>query len=133
MEIYNEIDVFCSSTAGEGFGLTTVEAMSQGAPVVITDYTTSKELIAKGKPSPRGDLIPVKEYYDDHPTFGVVERGLVDTDEFAETLVDYYENRDQIDEKGENAKEWVHDNLSWDRVADQWIDYMETVYEAEEL
>jgi len=133
MEIYNEINVFCSSTGGEGFGLTTVEAMSQGTPVVITDCTTSEELVATGEPSPRGDLISVKEYYDDHPSHGVVERALVDTDEFAETLVDYYENRDQIDAKGENAKQWVHDNLSWDHVADQWVEYMETVYEAEEL
>jgi glycosyltransferase involved in cell wall biosynthesis len=127
MEIYSEIDVFCSATGGEGFGLTTIEAMSQGTPVVITDYSTSRELVADGDPSPRGKLVDVKTFYDELPTMAGVERALVDTDDFSEKIRMYYDKKGKIDTHGNNAREWVMQNHSWEDVADQWVELMNNV------
>ena len=126
MQLYNQLDVFCSATGGEGFGLTTIEAMSQETPVVITDYTTSEELVADGEPSPRGSLIDPAVMYDEHPNFAAVPRALVDTDAFAETLLAYYENQEWCVREGENAREWVEEACSWNRIADQWESFVAT-------
>lgn len=130
MELYKTTDVFTSATGGEGFGLTAIEAMSQGTPVVITDYTTSEELVVEGEPGPRGSLIEPELMYDEHPKFAAVKRALVDTDAFADELLDYYENRERIECEGANAKEWVHEELGWEQVAQQWADYVDEHVEA---
>src|SRR3990167_468883 len=44
-EVYNLGDVYVSSTSGEGWGICTIEAMSAGLPCIITDYTTTREII----------------------------------------------------------------------------------------
>lgn len=126
MALYAQMDVFTSATGGEGYGLTTIEAMSQETPVLITDYTTSEELLTAGEPTPRGSLIDPALYYDDHPEFSAVQRALVDTDQFAETLLDYYHSPERVTREGANAAQWVHDHRSWEAVASQWVELFET-------
>lgn len=127
MEIYSEFDIFCSATGGEGFGLTTIESMAQGTPVLITDYTTSEELVVRGSPSPRGKLVDVKTRYDELPQFAGVERALVDVDDFADKISSYYNNPERVESHGENARRWVMENHSWENVANQWVEFMENV------
>ena len=50
VNLYNCMDVFVLPTAGEGFGIPTVEAMSCGVPVCVTNYTTAWELIKEDNP-----------------------------------------------------------------------------------
>jgi len=54
-EVYNLMDVFFLTTSGEGFGIPIIEAMACGVPQVVTDYTTSKELVYDGLKS--GELV----------------------------------------------------------------------------
>jgi glycosyltransferase involved in cell wall biosynthesis len=44
-ELDNLADLRVAATQGEGFGILTIEAMACGTPTVITDYTTSRELM----------------------------------------------------------------------------------------
>jgi len=44
------------NSGGEGFGLPFIEAAICGTPSIANDYTTSRELLIDGKPSPRGLL-----------------------------------------------------------------------------
>ena len=50
VDLYNCLDVFVLPTAGEGFGIPTVEAMACGTPVAVTNYTTAWELIKEDDP-----------------------------------------------------------------------------------
>lgn len=125
MGIYNRMDVFTSSTGGEGFGLTAVEAMSQETPVLITDASTTGELITEGEPKPRGHAIEVETEYEAHPMFGGVTRCLIDTSDMVDALVEYYENRELVEEHGRNARQFVEEHYSWQRIADEWVDYIE--------
>ncbi len=54
-EIYNIMDIFLLLTSGEGWGMPIVEAQACGIPQIVTDYTTSREII-KGK-LPTGELV----------------------------------------------------------------------------
>ena len=43
---YNGMDIFCLPTKGEGFGLTIIESMACGIPIITTNTTTGPELMA---------------------------------------------------------------------------------------
>jgi len=48
-DIYNGMDVMCLPTRGEGFGLPIIEAQACGAPVIVTDTSTGRELCRTGR------------------------------------------------------------------------------------
>ena len=50
INLYNCMDVFVLPTAGEGFGIPTIEAMACGVPVCVTNYTTAWEIIKEDDP-----------------------------------------------------------------------------------
>jgi glycosyltransferase involved in cell wall biosynthesis len=58
-ELYNCADCYLSTHNGEGFGLTQIEAMAAGVPVVVPDNTVTPELI--GLDGDRGYVYPCQE------------------------------------------------------------------------
>jgi len=120
-EVYSAFDVNVMPTAGEGFGLPTIEAGACSKPTIATDYTTSKELIIDGKPSPRGKLVPYKTLFWDKLDVAAVQRALIDTDKLAKALEYYYENRDALEKHGKNALEWVKKNVEIRVIEKKWI------------
>jgi glycosyltransferase involved in cell wall biosynthesis len=60
-EIYNMFDIHALSTTGEGFGLPIIESMACGIPNVITDFTTTKELLGETGDM-RGYRVSVSDY-----------------------------------------------------------------------
>lgn len=115
--VYNIMDVYMSATSGEGFGLSTIEAMATGTPVVITDYTTSEELITDPKTGKvAGDLIPIDTSVIGE--FGSY-RGLVNTGEMANALYLNHEDPKMLREKSRLAIRLAR-NFNWDEIADQF-------------
>lgn len=119
---YNISDVHVSATAGEGFGLTTIESMACGKPVIITDCSTSPELI--GKKNERGWLVPVKarSYMDYNGLWS-----LVDIEKMAEAMEEAYLDRKLTKKKGNEGYRWVRKNLSWQAIVDQFDEYFRKV------
>jgi len=119
---YNMSDVHVSATAGEGFGLTTIESMACGKPVIITDCSTSRELI--GEKEERGWLVPViTESYMDYNGLW----SLVDINEMARIMEYAYLHRMETNRKGNDAYRWVRKNLNWDLIVDQFDKYFRKV------
>lgn len=61
---YRALDLFVAPQRWEGFGLTPLEAMASGVPVVATDVGAFPELIVEGKTGtiiPAGDVAAAKE------------------------------------------------------------------------
>ena len=126
-KIYNMWDLNLNATSGEGFGLTHIEGFACGLPSLGCDYTTSKELIIDGKPSPRGSLIKVKDLIWEKLDVAAVRRALVDIDDMVNIMNKYYYNRDLINEHGKNAREWVTKNCSWSIIAKHWQELVANV------
>jgi glycosyltransferase involved in cell wall biosynthesis len=87
-QLFNTFDLHVLATTGEGFGIPTLEAMACGVPSVITDFTTSSELV-KG----RGELVPLSTTITG--TYQV-ERAFVDKKAFVEKLNKLYNDRELI-------------------------------------
>lgn len=120
-ETYNAWDINMMCTGGEGFGLPFAESMICGIPNIANDYTTSKELLIDGEPSPRG-LLTDYELNWQKMNVAAVRRALVDIDDLVEKLNKYYYDRELRKEHSRHAREWAKDNLAIKEQQDQWVD-----------
>jgi len=114
-EIYNLMDVFFLSTSGEGFGVPTIEAAGAGIPSVVTDFTTTQELLMDD-----GQCgIPVPIVTDLTGSWNV-ERGVMDIDKAAEALEVLYNDKRLRQTLGRRGVEKVKKNYTWNTVIKQW-------------
>ena len=120
--IYNVMDVFFLSTSGEGFGVPTIEAAACGIPSVVTDYTTTKELLMDD-----GQCgIPVPICADITGSW-TVERGIMDIDKAVEALTTLYDSKELREQYGKVGREKVLKNYTWDVVGKQWDDLIRRI------
>lgn len=107
--LYNAADVFVTTSRGEGFGLTLVEALASGTPVIAQNVSAIPEVVGPG-----GILI--------EPTMQVtVPNGsdlwLADIPAFTEAIEHVYESKGLRRDLGEAAREHVLQTFSWDEAA----------------
>src|SRR4029077_855471 len=57
-EVYGRTDVFVLPSLVEGFGLTPLEAMSCGKPVIVSDHTFGRDVIEDGV---NGFVVPIRD------------------------------------------------------------------------
>ena len=98
-EMYQIADIHALATTGEGFGIPTMESQSCGLPNVITNYTTSKELVEEP-----GTGLTVPIGYELTGTWAV-ERGFVDKEKMFEALETIYKDESLRKEMGKKARE----------------------------
>jgi glycosyltransferase involved in cell wall biosynthesis len=112
VELYNIFDVYVSTTTGEGFGLTQLEAQSCGIPTLITDYSACKEFV------PKDNRIKVKATY--HESFWDVERSIIDNEDLVAKLNKFYYNKHILPVIGERARSFV-EGLDWKYITPLWV------------
>ena len=119
-EVYNAMDVFFLTTSGEGFGIPTIEAAACGVPSVVTDYTTTQELLIKD-----GECgLPVKVCSELTGSWNV-ERAIMDDDDAVEKLNLLYNDKELRERLGNNGVEKVNRIYTWNNVGDQWVKLVE--------
>jgi len=114
-KVYNIMDIFFLSTSGEGFGIPTVEAMACKIPPVVTDYTTTQELLVEDGVCG----LPVKCQTEITGSWNV-ERGIMDIDDAVVQLNKLYYDRDLIEKLGSEGRKKVLAHYTWDNVMLQW-------------
>jgi len=138
-KVYNVMDVFFLSTSGEGFGVPTIEAMGCEIPCVVTDYTTTHELLVEdgkcGLPvklsgvssAPYGEQATINQYeYDKLLDNGTitgswnVERGIMDVEDGAKQLQLLYDDKDLRKNLGMIGRQKVLKIYDWDVVMSEW-------------
>jgi len=129
--LYNSFDIHALSTGGEGFGIPIVEAMACGKPNIVTDYTTTRELIASDDEDVylpldqcRGMPVPPSRLWMERCG---VNKAWIDVDAMALAFETYYKNRELIDTQSKIAREWAVTHFDWKVVDKMWIDVFEKV------
>lgn len=117
--IYNAADVAVSTSTGEGWGLTTTEAMAAGTPFIGPNNTVFPEILGDGE---RGLLVE-SGGPDLWATFyGVSDtpREICSTTGMVAALEDVYHNRDAAIQRASVARLWTEGN-TWEQVQQQWV------------
>jgi len=157
--VYNCMDVFVLPTAGEGFGIPTLEAMSCGVPICVTNYTTGYELIKsedaaneevpmfplggeQSDPNPngrdhleetdiceRGILIPYKDMWWDTPARAAPQRAIASENAICEALDYYFNNPDKKIAAGKAGRLHAKKYYSWEVIGKKWIDWINKINE----
>lgn len=119
-KIYNVSDVIMSSTLGEGFGLSYIEAMAAKALVLAPNNTAAPEIFDQGK---RGYLYNCGTTTSEWVNLGVSDnerwRPLGNVDSAVEQLVKIYNNPKEVKEKIDKAYEFAL-NHTWEAIGRQW-------------
>jgi glycosyltransferase involved in cell wall biosynthesis len=148
VDIYNLMDIHALPTGGEGFGIPTLEAMSCGKPQVISNYTTSYELVGAKTPEcpsdmlyPHGDdgddnlimtdrgfLVPYKDLMWDTPIRAAPRRALWDERAAAKAFEHYYHNRSDVVKHGKAAREYAKKHYDWNNaIGPQWVKWVDSI------
>lgn len=119
-DIFNLFDVHFLPTAGEGFGIPTVEAMACGVPIAVTDFTTGFELTNGGK---CGYLLKCDRLSIDP---GHVFRVKFTSQEILDYLEQVYAmNESTRKQMAIRARLRALDIYNADKIAEQWRDLIE--------
>lgn len=120
--IYNAADLVISTSTGEGWGLSTTEAMACGVPVVVPNNTIFSEIIGKNEEC--GYLVDCEDGYTvSYPDSGHL-RKRVDLKKFEKKVLQAITNREQTLEKTKNALEWTASH-NWNIINKQWLNLFE--------
>lgn len=125
---YAAADIFVSpsETLQESFGITPVEAMASGLPVVVSDWSGYRETVVHNVTgflvktlwsacdSELSCFAPVRPWEDDH--LRLSQSTAVDTGELFQYLDILIANPEQRAAMGKAAREHVVNHLSWERV-----------------
>ena len=125
--LYNASDAIVSTTLGEGFGLSWIEAMATKTPVIMPNNTAMTEFITDD----RGYLVDsgtTSSLYTILPHDNEVLRPLVDVDHLASAMEWVYLNPAEAAKKAENAYNWVRKDMEWQgAIADKWVRLFDSV------
>jgi D-inositol-3-phosphate glycosyltransferase len=116
---YNASDAFVTTTLGEGWGLTHMDAMTQGMPVLCPENTVFPEQLQNGE---RGYMYECNNltWVDNS---GYRKQGLVD--DIVEKMVQVYEETTKKENtKMLDAGTVYCQEITWDKVGSMWVDLL---------
>lgn len=119
--IYNASDLVVSTTLGEGWGLSWIEAMATKTPVLMPGNTAILENITeeRGYLADSGTIAGLRTVLSND---NEVIRPLVDVDDMAKKMVHIYNNYEEAEAKAEVAYKWVKTELNWQgQVGKAWV------------
>jgi D-inositol-3-phosphate glycosyltransferase len=109
---YDAADIFVTTPWYEPFGITPLEAMACGTPVIGSEVGGIKYTLIDGK---TGFLVPPKS-----PKL------------LADRIMLLFSNENLLNNMGEMALKHVHSNFTWEMVADQITEQYENILNSEE-
>lgn len=127
--IYNVSDCVISTTLGEGWGLSWIEAMATKTPVIMPNNTAISENITDD----RGWLVKSgtnSSLYTVLPHDNEVLRPLTDVEDMVEKMLVVYGDYDAAMDKAAKAQEWVIKHMDWQTsIVPKWLTIFDNAYE----
>lgn len=106
-QVLEEIDIFCSTSTQESFGVSLVEAMAMGLPVVATDVSGFREVV-------------------DHEKTGIIVENK-NSIKIAEALKELILSKDLREEYGCNGRKKVEELYNWNDNVSEMLRIYETL------
>lgn len=117
LDLYNECHAYVYPSRADTFGMTIIEAMACGLPVISTQEPGASELIEG-----RYYVIPTKEVpVVGHPWM-LGNWGEPDVEKLKEQMMNVYKNYDDIVVSGvlEEHSKFINENYSWDKITENF-------------
>ena len=100
VDFYKQTSIYIQPSIIEGFGLTPLEAMAHGRPVIVAEGAGMSELVTDGKD---GFVVPIR-----------------DIDAIRNKIIFYHDNPDEITRMGAEARKTA-EKYTWDIIKRQYI------------
>jgi glycosyltransferase involved in cell wall biosynthesis len=110
--LYDTADCLITPNLGEGFGVTQVEAMACGCPVIGTGYTSGPELIGKD----RGQVLKTERLVD----IDGIERPVISVNSIIDSVKNYIDHPDLKAAHGKAGAEYAAAHFAKSVVFPKW-------------
>ena len=128
--IYNASDCVISTTLGEGFGFSWIEAMATKTPVIMPGNTMMGEFITED----RGWLVKSgtnPSLFTVVPNDNEVVRPLVDVEDMVRVIKEVYSNPEEVQRRVENAYSWITTQMVWSsHIVPKWLTIFDAAYKS---
>lgn len=121
LDFLRELDAYVLPSRGEGFGLTGIEAMATGLPLIATNWSGPAEYLDPADSYPLRYTLEDTggEWFGDRRQWGYWAEP--DIAHLRQLMRHLFEHREEGIEKGRQASARVHRDWTWQRVAQQVI------------
>jgi glycosyltransferase involved in cell wall biosynthesis len=116
-DTYNAFDVLISTTQGEGFGLTAIEAMACRVPCVLPNWAAFSDWASRG-----AWLVPCPTTAIGMPYVNVIG-GIPDESHMVRALQKLYIDKNAREQNAQAAFECASQvRYRWDHIGERWLD-----------
>ncbi len=105
-DVFDDCSVYVQPSTNEGFGITALEAMAHGRPVIISDGAGSSDCVVD---SVNGFTVPA-----------------ADSSAIATMIKWFKDHPDKVQELGDNARE-SSKQYSWDIIRSRYVEYFNQI------
>ena len=126
-KLLSEIDCYVSLHRAEGFGLTLLEAMNFGKPVIATGYSGNLDFMNE-----KNSFLVGYSLVENKKDFGPYEKGLIwaqpNLDEAEYWLRYVYENYSEALEKAKIGQSFVRENFSLEKISQFYLKRLNFIF-----
>jgi glycosyltransferase involved in cell wall biosynthesis len=127
LEFLRQMDAFVLPSRGEAFGLTGLEAMSTGLPLIATNWSGPAEYLDPEYSYPLSYRLVDTDGVESHGVRMFGQWAEPDYEHLRHLMRWVYEHPSEAAKKGQAAAQRVRDRWTWDRAARQMCDDFDAI------
>jgi glycosyltransferase involved in cell wall biosynthesis len=126
--VYNIADVTINISDAEGFGLSALESLSSGTPIIVTMTGGLQDQVTDGKNWFGVGIEPASKAIIGSQEVPYIYEDRINKEDFLKALLRVYEmSAEERHEWGLKAREWVETNFAFDDFVQRWDDLFEKI------
>lgn len=128
--MYNMADITICISDAEGFGLSTLESLSCGTPILVNMTGGLQDQVTDGKQFFGIGLQPASKAIIGSQQVPYIYEDRLNKDDFVNALVELYEmGQEKRAELGLAGRRWTEDRFNFDKYIQTWDDLFTSIYE----
>jgi len=128
--MYNMADVTICISDAEGFGLSTLESMSSGTPIIVTMTGGLQDQVTDGEKFFGVGIEPVSKAVIGSQQVPFIYEDRLSKEDFVDALTQIYEMTPEARrELGMEARTWSEERFGFDKFVQTWDDLFTSIYD----